>query len=292
MVLFLRELFETLRTLLAIARDHRGPRRTGLLRAFLATQLLRLRPSTRRTPGNLRLLGYDVSYFHPKALAILINEVWVDRSYYLDLPGERPFIVDGGANIGLSVLLFKHLYPHCRILAFEPDPETFALLERNVSANRLQDVELVNAALSEAPGEVELCFDPEVPGNLGMSTRPVPNLLGRRRVRALPLSSYLTQRVDLLKLDIEGAELSVVEELAASERLTWVDQIVMEYHHHLEPTEDRLGRLLGTLERAGFGYQISARPTVPFQKGAFTSMFVYAYRSRTERDSPGSPASS
>ena len=272
------ELFETVRTLVAITREHRGARRRELLRGFLAAQLLRLSPRRRIRPGSLRLLGYEVSYFRADALVILINEVLVDQAYHLDLPGERPFIVDGGANIGLSILLFKHLHPHCQILAFEPDPDTFALLKRNVSANRLEDVELVNAALSDAPGEVELCFDPEVPGDLGMSTRPVPNLSGRRRVRATQLSTSLTRRVDLLKLDIEGAEVPVLQEVGQSGRLKYVDQIVMEYHHHTDPMEDRLGGLLATLERNGFGYQISARPAVPFQKGAFTSMMVYAYR--------------
>lgn len=284
-----KEVFETLRTVLAIVRDHRGTHRSDLLRGFLGAQLRRLRPGTRNVPGHLRLLGCDVSYFSPEALAILINEVLVNQAYYLDLHAERPFIIDGGANIGLSILLFKRRHPGCRILGFEPDPDTYALLQQNVWGNGLEDVELVNAALSDKEGELELWVDLAVPGNLGMSTRPVPNLEGRRRVKAMKLSSYLTRHVDLLKLDIEGVEVDVLQEAAESGRLEQVDQIVMEYHHHVEPGEDRLGSMLAMLERHGFGYQLSGRPALPFRKGEFCSTLVYAYQKRLLLlSSPGS----
>lgn len=272
------ELVETVRTVLSIARHHGGAHRTALIGAVLRAQLRRIRSGERQAPGNMRLLDYDVSYFSLEALAILINEVLVDQAYYVELPERRPFIIDGGANIGLAILLFKHLHPDSQILAFEPDPDTFALAEKNVAANGLKGVELVNSALSASEGELELCVDPGVPGNLGMSTRPVPNLTGRRRVPAHRLSSHITRRVDLLKLDIEGVEVDVIEEVAAAGKLEQIDQIVMEYHHHVEPDEDRLGTMLSTLERHGFGYQVLGRPAVPFRRSEFSSMFVYAYR--------------
>jgi hypothetical protein len=52
----------------------------------------------------------------------------------------------------------------------------------------------------------------------------------------------------------------------------------MEYHHHLDPADDRLGKVLVDLEAQNFGYQIRSKPSVPFKKGEFSSMFVYAYR--------------
>ena len=273
------EVLETVRTTLSIVRHHRGAWRNELLRAFLAAQLRRVQAGPKGGPGSLRVLGADVSYFNPEALAILITEVLVDQAYYLDLP-ERPFIIDGGANIGLATLLFKRRHPGCQILAFEPDPDTHALCQKNIDANGLADVEVVNAALSDREGELELSVDAAVPGNLGMSTRPVPNLLGRRSVPARKLSSFIKRRVDLLKLDIEGVEVDVLDETAASGALEQVDQIVMEYHHHVEPDEDRLGHMLSMLEQHGFGYQVLGRPAVPFRKGVFSSMFVYAYQKR------------
>ena len=60
----------------------------------------------------------------------------------------------------------------------------------------------------------------------------------------------------------------------------------MEYHHHVEPDEDRLGHMLAMLEQHGFGYQVLSRAAVPFRKGVFSSMFVYAYQKR--RPTPAS----
>ena len=184
------EIVETLRTSLSIVRHHRGAWRNELLRGFLAAQLRRVRAGSQGGPGSLRLLGADVSYFDPEALAILVTEVLVDQAYYLDLP-ESPFIIDGGANIGLATLLFKRRHP-ASTSSPRADLDTYALCQNNISANGLADVELVNAALSDREGELELNVDLAVPGNLGMSTRPVPNLKGRRSVLARKLSSSLS----------------------------------------------------------------------------------------------------
>ncbi len=274
-----KEIFKTLRTALAIGRTHRGHHRRELLRAHLFLQWRRLRDSG-RAPGSLRIFGKEIAYFSGEAMSILLNEVLVDEPYYIHLPGPSPFIVDGGANIGVAVLLFKQLYPHSEILAFEPDPDTFQMLERNVSAYGPEGVQLVNAALGNAEKEVDLCFDPDVPGNLGMSTKEVPELKGRRKVQSVLLSSHLDRRVDLLKLDVEGSEHEVIADLVGTGKIEKVDRIVMEYHHHMTPDEDRLGRLLEQLESRGFGYQILSRPRLPFRDREFSCMFVYAYRKR------------
>ena len=59
-----------------------------------------------------------------------------------------------GANIGLSVLYFKRLFPACRIYAYEPDPYIFEILQRNVTEFHLTDVTLVNEAVAEFSGEL------------------------------------------------------------------------------------------------------------------------------------------
>jgi FkbM family methyltransferase len=62
--------------------------------------------------------------------------------------------LDCGANIGLATLFFKRLYPESEIHAFEPDPETFKMLRRNVEQNSLSYVYLYNVALSDQQGAV------------------------------------------------------------------------------------------------------------------------------------------
>ena len=152
----------------------------------------------------------------------------------------------------------------------------------HVAANGLNErVRLLDFGLSDRDGEIEVSI-----GNSSATGFPVDPLDTRttERVRLRRLDDVSDElgieRADLLKLDIEGVEVDVLEEAAAAGKLEQVDQIVMEYHHHVAPGEDRLGTMLATLERHGFGYQVLARPVVPFQRGEFCSMFVYAYQKR------------
>jgi len=69
---------------------------------------------------------------------------------------QAPLIFDCGANIGLATLYFKNLYLGARIVAFEADPETAAVLRENVSANHLQDVSVHNLMLTDGGRGVHL----------------------------------------------------------------------------------------------------------------------------------------
>src|SRR6266699_2559349 len=69
-------------------------------------------------------------------------------------PGDT--FVDVGANIGLFTLIAARLVgPQGRVLSFEPTPETFARLTKNVQTNRLENVSCQQLALSDRAGEME-----------------------------------------------------------------------------------------------------------------------------------------
>ncbi len=72
-------------------------------------------------------------------------------------------------------------------------------------------------------------------------------------VKAVRLQKYLNQRIDLLKIDIEGAEVTVLEDCRDS--LHWVGNLFVEFHS-FENSPQRLGQLLSILENAGFRYYI------------------------------------
>jgi FkbM family methyltransferase len=274
------QLTATRQGLWSIMRQHNGPSRSELIRRYLGSQA---RLGSRRgppAPNTSRLFNFDVSYFSEEAYLILLGEIFIERHYHVALTNPAPRIVDGGANIGMSVLLWKHLYPNASVLAFEPDPDTFSMLKRNVEQNGLKDVELVNAALSDKEGELTFFYNAGTPGNLGMTTAEGSTLRDVRKVKAELLSTRMDGPVDLLKLDVEGSEHDVLADLAGTGKLALVDQIVMEYHHHMKPDEDRLGAFLSVLEERGFGYQIAARPDVPFTKSDFSAFLLYAYKKR------------
>jgi FkbM family methyltransferase len=229
---------------------------------------------------------FDVTGFSIASLAYLHREIFVGLQYYFSTQRRDPFIVDGGSNIGMSVLFFKALYPNARVLAFEPAERAHGLLVRNVEVNGLRDVDVRHAALGSESGSVPFFEDPDDPATFRMSTRSERIPGTSTSVEQLRLSDALTGPVDLLKLDIEGAEDSVLADLADSGAISRIEQLVVEYHHHLDPQRDFLGAFLERLREHGFAYQVSAVEGVERRAAdapAFQDVLVYARRERLSR---------
>jgi FkbM family methyltransferase len=210
----------------------------------------------------------------------MFEEIFLRGQYRFESQNPRPVIIDVGSNIGLSILFFKRLFPDAKVIGFEPDPETFEVLTMNVRNNQLDDVVLLNEAVHDGRASVDLYGDPDVPGSPQESTRSEKMVDRTRTVRATRLSEHVVGPVDFLKLDVEGAERVVVDELEKSGRLPLVDRMAIEYHHHLDPDEDALSEILLALERSGFGYQLEARLGVSAGSCArgYQNVLVHAYR--------------
>ncbi len=126
--------------------------------------------------------------------------------------------VDAGANEGLySLFASRCVGPAGRVFSFEPSDREFHRLMHNIQLNNLQNVKPVQAALAETPGEIELnVADPSHAGQntVGKFTYPIP-LLRTERVSARTLDMFADEsglaRLDVLKLDVEGAERRVLE---------------------------------------------------------------------------------
>jgi FkbM family methyltransferase len=172
-------------------------------------------------------------------------------------------------------LFFKKVFPRARVIGFEPDKNTFELLSRNVAENGLSDVSLHNVAVSSRTGEAPFFSNSQTPGSLVMSLSRERIAGEARQVPCVALSSFVHGPVDLLKMDIEGAEMDVMRELAASEALKNVRAIIMEYHHHIT-TEDGLSEVLRLLEDYSFGYDVGA--ALPANPGKFQDILLRVYR--------------
>jgi FkbM family methyltransferase len=223
-----------------------------------------------------------VEFFRINDLLYLFTEVFIEEVYGKTPMTQVETIVDCGSNIGVSLLYFKSLYPHARILAFEACPETFQILQRNVSNNRLANVEAFNLAVSGS--ERDIVFYSTAGSIFGSSNE----LRGRGAgvsVKGFPLSSFLSETIDLLKMDVEGAELEVFPELESSGKLSLVRHLAIEYHHHLPHSSARFSDFLAILERNGFDYQMSALFLTP-GKDMFQDVTLYAYRKSSENASP------
>lgn len=206
------------------------------------------------TFGSRNLLKWELNYLGRGNLRLLFSEIFARQQYRFSSAKPNPTILDCGANIGIATLFFKWVYPQAHILAFEPDPSTFKILERNVSHNRLQGVALHNFAL--AAEEHEISFHIPEPGSLMMSAVSGRGGGQTITVPAKRLSSFINGEIDLLKLDVEGMEGPVMRDLASTGKLSLVREAIIEVHHNLPGSPTTLGSLLQLLENAGFRYQI------------------------------------
>ena len=203
----------------------------------------------------------------------------VRRCYAFETLRSDPVVIDGGANIGMFSLSTLRDHPGARITAFEPDPRISAMLRENLASNNASHVVIVDAALGPTAGEMSFAPDGQAGGALVSG-------VAEMRVRVVALSQYLTSEVDFLKLNIEGAELDVLREAAASNGLRHVRAMVIEYHGWAGG-EQRLGPLLDLLDAQRYRYlihdldaQTNPRTKPPFRDPGDEPWFalVYAWR--------------
>jgi FkbM family methyltransferase len=201
-------------------------------------------------PTVTTLMGSPFEIVDAPSFLEMYEGIW-QRQIYRFLPqNPRPFIIDGGANVGVSVRFFKEQYPGCSIVAFEPDDNLFKVLERNVRRAGYQGVELVPRALWTEAALLPFFSEGSDAGRVAREGDPRP-----RSVRAVRLRDYLDRSVDLLKLDIEQGELAVLEDCA--DRLMNVQNLFVEYHGE-EGVPQKLPRLVALLSDAGFRLNLHA----------------------------------
>jgi FkbM family methyltransferase len=275
---FMNELLDFLRDSKHIADKPAdgGASRLALWRAYIRVKAKRLRNHDR---GNITVLGYRVCYFDAANFAQLFHEIFVNRFYDVPLASETPKIIDCGSNIGMSIFFFKNLYPRAKIVGFEPNPLTFPTLRENVERNALSDVTLYQKALSDRHGTIEFFVKANEPGALDVGLFAGGGATSVT-VQADQLSSYVDADVDLLKLDIEGAEELVLTDLARQDKLRHIKNIVCEYHHHhrRDSGSDRLSQTLAILEKAGFSYQLDAYCGPSARRFSYQDVLIYANR--------------
>jgi FkbM family methyltransferase len=260
--------------------DALGPRRAAARRTYRAHAVHELlRRADPHGPGWADVAGFRMRYLEAEWMRYLYREVFAEREYWFATDNPRPVILDCGSNIGMAILFFKSLYPAAEIVAFEPAPWACAAIEETLRANGLTGVTVHNAALAETDGTIELYHDPAHPGSAVMSVHRERMPGETVRVPAVRLSRHVTGPVDFLKLDVEGSELPVLRDLVASGALGLIRQMVIEFHHHMDPAVDNLSECLALLEAQGFGYQLtSGQVYTPITRGQFQDVLVHAYR--------------
>ena len=187
---------------------------------------------------------FTIHYKRPYELLHSYREIFEKEIYRFHSGKENPLVIDCGSNIGLSVVYFKQIYPGARVISFEPDEGNFHLLRQNVEKNQLMEVTLYQAAVWIRDGAIS--FE-----SRESEASHIQEGGDGKSVKAMRLKTILqnTGPVDFMKMDIEGAEYEVMEDI--SNELGVVKNLFLEYHGKVEDTK-KLTRLLTIVQEAGF----------------------------------------
>lgn len=212
-------------------------------------EIQRLKSIPRYIPTTTVFMDKELNLVDADSYLSMYEEIFEKRNYEFEASRKDPLIIDCGANIGVSIIFFKTMYPASRIIAFEPDKNVFAALKKNVESFGFVDIELHNKAVWNAESEISFYSEGSWGGRI-----PKPgdeeNIV---KINTVRLKDFLDQKVDFLKIDVEGAETEILKDCAES--LTMVDYLFVEYHSHSKE-QQTLHDILSIIQDAGFRYHV------------------------------------
>ena len=210
-----------------------------------------------------------------------------DFLFFRRFAAQSPLFLDIGANTGQSIVSIKSIVPGARIISFEPNPQCFEKMSRLVRSK--SGIQLFNCALSSKPGRLVLhvpsakgflfsqlaSLQPPVVSQLvtelrrdGFSFVSETNLvIQQKSVDVRTLDSF-TLQPDLVKIDVEGVELEVLE--GAHETLKRASPVLL-IEGGAQPT---ITNYLRSRDYAPFSYDADRDELRPPQETSLNTFFL------------------
>lgn len=149
---------------------------------------------------------------------------------------DKKIVMDIGANIGMFAMYAINSGAK-KVYSFEPNKESFATIQKTISANKLEDKLLAfNLAVSSISGEV--LYIPKESSPLNISQKEITNNSLYDAIPTVSINDFMNQnnldRIDLLKIDCEGAEYEILPALS-EKSIQGIKEIKLEFHGPLAP---------------------------------------------------------
>jgi FkbM family methyltransferase len=225
----------------------------------------------RRKPGVFMAGTRVIQYADFHSFYHQTRQIFGQRLYNFRTPNAAPVILDCGAHIGLASLFFKERFPAARITAFEADAALAETCRANFASFGASDIEVIAAAVWTHENGVSFAQSSDDAGHVA------ENQADTVKVPSIRLKAYLNGPVDLLKLDVEGAEFALVED--CGDALKNVRNIVMEVHA-MDGGPLQIGHMLARLEELGFRYVLGDLHQATWMPADTSPPFEYC---RTEK---------
>ena len=211
----------------------------------------------RYQPGTITLPFGRLHFVDALSLQYQFLEIFLQRGYDFEAERPDPLIFDCGGNIGLSAIWFKLRYPQSRVVVFEADPAIAEVLEGNLDRLGVKEgVKVVHAAVWTKNGKIHFLSN-------GADSGRVNEQKGDKLVDAVRLADLITESVDLLKLDIEGAEYKVIHDLCETGKIRLVHRMICEIHGRSKEDKDRLAKMLAALANHDFHFTFNHARCAP-----------------------------
>ena len=212
-------------------------------------EIKRISKYPRFTEGYAYLFDQPFKFHDNLSFIATYDELFVNDIYKFNASPDASTILDCGANMGLSVLYFALNYPNHKIIAFEPEEQIFNILLENVNTFGLKNVQLEKKAVWNKAEQLRFYTDNGMGGRVNVEYEDQQPQV----IDAVPLSDYINNDIDFLKIDIEGAEDVVLKSCAGD--IHKVRNLFFEYHNNAG-TDQTLDELLKLVKDQGFCYYV------------------------------------
>lgn len=198
----------------------------------------------RHQSRTFKLLGKPFAFVDSWSFLWQYYDIFFRKSYQFLVEHDEPVIIDCGGNVGSSVLFFKMLYPKSRIQCFEADPNVYEVLSKNT--RHLEHVNVHHKAVWSHNDGLKMELDHADGAHASDQGEVIPSV----RLKEV-LAQY--DEIDLLKMDIEGAEFEVLRD--CKDDLGHVERLFVEIHT-FSGQQQGVSEIIQIVEKAGFRYYI------------------------------------
>lgn len=209
-----------------------------------------------------------------------------ERIFYLNFLRDQMTVFDVGANVGELTLLFSRFVSNGKVHAFEASRAAFARLETVCRAANRKNVILNHLALSDKKGSIKLnIYDDNFSSFNSQAARPLKDYgidiepVELEEVSAVTIDDYCEinkiERIDLLKIDVEGAELQVIKGARKMLQSRRVGCLIFEFGQTTFDMGNRPEEIEKFLDEAGYRIRnlIEGNPVFPGRRSAAEAVF-------------------